>query len=173
MHMKCLILVSVLFCERDSPLYYLVFWEFGFAVVLKVLTLYVGMRFRRSCFTCISWIILNRRKIVYGPEPPIHISQMQQWFNRNTKHGLFLLPEVSLLEAMTTDNSTHYRDKKNYLSHNFNPAPSTVEISEASLLNRQSLLNLYVLTLLAQSAQLTKKAPTSLQRIICLRYYII
>lgn len=173
MHMQCLILVSVLFWERDSPLYYLVFWESDFAVVLKVLTLYVGMQLQRSCFTCIRWIILNRRKIVYGPEPPIRISQMQQWFNRSTKHGLFLLPEVSLLKAMTTDNNTHDCDKKNYLSHSFNPAPSAVQISEASLLNRQSLPNLYVLILLAQSAQLTKKAPTSLQRIICLRYYTI
>lgn len=65
MHMKCFILVSVLFWERDSPLYCLVFREFDFAVVLKVLTFYVGMLFWRSCFTCISWIILNRRKIIY------------------------------------------------------------------------------------------------------------
>lgn len=100
MHMECLILVNTVFWERDRALYYLVFWEFGFAVVLKVLTLYVGMRSWRSCSTCTNWIILKRRKTVYRTEPPIHISQVQQWFNRNTKHGLLLLPKLSLNGAM-------------------------------------------------------------------------
>lgn len=35
MHMKCLILVSALFWEGDSPLYYLVFWELDFANIVR------------------------------------------------------------------------------------------------------------------------------------------
>lgn len=153
----------------------MVFWEWGFAVVLKVLTLYVGMWTWRSCSTHTNWIILKRRKMVYRTEPPIHISQIQQWFNRNTKHGLLLLPKLSLHEAMLTDNNMHYCDNKSYLSHNFKPAPSSIgmQISAANLLNKQSLPNLYVLILLTHSAKLTRKTPTSLERIICLRCYII
>lgn len=69
----------------------------------------------------------------------------------------------------------HYCDKKNYLSLDFKSAPSDtgMQISAASLLNKQSLLNLYVLILLAHSAKLTGKTPASLERIICLRCYII
>lgn len=78
--------------------------------------------------------------MVYRTEAPIHISQVQQWFNRNTKHGLLLLPKLSLNEAMLTDNNMHYCVKKSYLSHNFKPAPGNIgmQISTASLLNKVS-----------------------------------
>jgi len=79
-------------------------------------------------------------KTVYRTEPPIHISQIQQWFNRKTKHGLLSLPKLSLHAAMLTHNMMRYCDKKSYLSHNFKPAPSDIgmQISTASLLNKQS-----------------------------------